>query len=392
MKKKLFFYCLCTCLAFGMTACMTKKDEAPKKIPSTVKAEVMEITSKTAASEAVFIGRVRAKRQIILASKTSGYIKNMAVNAGDAVSNGSLLVQMDDAEVISKLNALNAEKDALKRQKMAIEAELAYIKTNFKRIERLKSEAAATEDEFERSQSALNATEERLNAMTASIRAVDARIQEVTNLLQYTGIISPVNGWVVEKFIDTGSYANPGTPILKIDSKDDGFWFEADVDQAFIHQLTKGQKVWISIPALGSETPFISKISEIVPQINPSTNTFTIKAEIQHKGLQSGMFGRIALPTGTRQVIAVPKKALINRGGITGVYTIGRDRIAHWRVLKLGNEWVEITTPSQSQHKDGQSAPETMQEKWVEVLGGLDAKETIVISNLEQVREGIRLE
>lgn len=390
MKKRLFFYYLCTCLVFGTTACISKKDETPKKIPSTVKADIMEITPKTAASEAVFTGRVQAKRQILLASKTSGYIKNMTVNAGDAVSNGSLLVQMDDAEVMSKLNALNAEKDALKRQKMAMEADLSYMKANFKRIERLKSEAAATEDEFERAQSAVNAAEERLIAMNANIRAMDARIEEVKNLLQYTGIIAPVNGWVVEKLVDAGSYVNPGTPILKLDSKDDGFWFEANIDQTFIHQLTKGQKVWVSISAIDSETPFTATIKEIVPQINPSTNTFTVKAEIQHKDLRSGMFGRIAIPTGTRQVIAVPKKALINRGGITGVYTIGRDRIAHWRVLKLGNEWMEIT-PSY-QHKDDQAVTKTTQEEWVEVLGGLDAKEAIAISNLEQVREGIRLE
>lgn len=375
----------------GMTACVAKKDEAPKKIPSTVKADVMEVTQKTAASEAVFTGRVQAKRQILLASKISGYIKGMTVNAGDAVSSGSLLVQMDDAEVISKLNALNAEKDALKRQKMALEADLVYVKANFKRIERLKNEAAATEDEFERAQSALNATEERLNAMTANIRAVDARIKEVDNLLQYTGIVSPVNGWVVEKLMDTGSYVNAGTPVLKIDSSDDGFWFEANVDQAFLHQLARGQKVWVSIPSLGSDAPFMTTISEIVPQVSTATNTFIVKADIRLKGLRSGMFGRIAMPTGTRQVIAVPQKALIHRGGITGVYTIGRDRIAHWRVVKLGSEWMEVKTP-QASYKDGRTAPETTEDAWVEVLGGLDAKETIVISNLEQVREGIRLE
>ncbi|MDD3554747.1 MAG: efflux RND transporter periplasmic adaptor subunit [Deltaproteobacteria bacterium] len=391
MKKRLFFYCLCTCLMFGMTACVAKKDEAPKKIPSTVKADIMEITPKTAASEAVFTGRVQAKRQILLASKISGSIKNMTVTAGDAVSSGNLLVQMDDAEVMSKLNALNAEKDALKRQKMAMEADLVYVKANFKRIERLKNETAATEDEFERAQSALNSAEERLNAMTAGIRAVDARIKEVDNLLQYTGIVSPVNGWVVEKFMDTGSYVNAGMPILKIDSSDDGFWFEADVDQAFLHQLARGQKVWVSIPSPGSDAPVMTTISEIVPRVSSATNTFIVKADIRLKGLRSGMFGRIAIPTGTRQVIAVPQKALIHRGGITGVYTIGRDRIAHWRVVKLGSEWSEVKA-SQAPVKDGQTAPETTEEAWVEVLGGLDAKETIAISNLEQVREGIRLE
>ncbi|MEZ0329595.1 MAG: efflux RND transporter periplasmic adaptor subunit [Dissulfuribacterales bacterium] len=391
MKKKLFFYYLCTCLVFGMTACVSKKDEAPKKISSTVKADVMEITPKTAASEAVFTGRVQAKRQVILASKISGYIKNMTVNAGDAVSGGSLLVQMDDAEVMSKLNALNAEKDALKRQKMAMEADLVYVKANFKRIERLKNENAATEDEFERAQSALNAAEERLNAMNANIRAVDARIQEVHNLLQYTDIVSPLSGWVVEKLMDTGSYVNAGTPILKIDSKNDGFWFEANVDQAFLHRLTLGQKVWISIPALGSDAPLTATISEIVPQVNTATNTFTVKADLNLKGLRSGMFGRIAIPTGTRQIIAVPQKALIHRGGITGVYTIGRDRIAHWRVVKLGSKWSEVNA-SQASAKGGQTGHETIEESWVEVLGGLDSKETIAISNLEQVREGIRIE
>jgi RND family efflux transporter MFP subunit len=391
MKKKLFFYCLCTCLLFGTTACISRQDDTAKKIPSTVKADVMEVPVKTTLSEAVFTGRVQAKRQILLASKIPGYIKNITVNAGDSVSSGSLLVQIDDTEVQAKTNSLMAEKDALTRQKMAMEAELSYVKANFKRIERLKNENAATEDEFERAQSAVNAAEERLNAMNANIRGVDARIQEVNNLLQYTSIVSPVNGWVVEKLIDAGSYVNAGMPILKIDSKDHGFWFETNVDQALIHQLARGQRVWISIPAMGSETPFTTTISEIVPQISPTTNTFIVRSELQLKGLQSGMFGRMAIATGTRQIIAVPQKALVNRGGITGVYTIGRDRVAHWRVVKLGNEWTEMKL-NQDTSKDARATQETTEEKWVEVLGGLDSKETIVTSNLDQVREGIRLE
>lgn len=392
MNKRLVFSCLLTFLFLSTTqACVSKKDEAPKKIPSTVKADLMEITPRVAASEAVFTGRVRAKRQILLASKISGYIKHMAVNSGDTVSKGELLLQMDDTDIVAKLNALTAEKEALKKQKTAMEADLAYLKTNFKRIERLKNEAAATEDEFDRAQSAMNSAEERLNAMNASIKAIDARIQEVNGLLPYTAITSPVNGWVVEKLMDTGSYVNMGVPILKIDSKDDGFWFEANIDQSLANKISKGQKVWISIPAVGLDEPFMATISEIVPQVDLATNTFVVRAEIKQKGIQTGMFGKIAIPTGTRQIIAVPKKALINRGGITGIYTIGRDRIAHWRVVKIGNEWAEVQQAAKPA-KDGQPSPQTAPEEWVEVLGGLDPKETIVISNLEQVREGLRIE
>ena len=92
-------------------------------------------------------------------------------------------------------------------------------------------------------------------------------------------------------------------------------------------------------------------------------------------GLRSGMYASVRLPrsgseaTGP-QTLLVPKEALVSRGQLTGVYTVSQNDRALLRWVRLGREFGEQ----------------------VEVLSGLRAGETLVVSADSKLYNGARIQ
>jgi multidrug efflux pump subunit AcrA (membrane-fusion protein) len=55
----------------------------------------------------------------------------------------------------------------------------------------------------------------------------------------------------------------------------------------------------------------------------------------------------VAIPVGQSGMIAIPQTAVIERGQLTGFYLIGKENIAHFRLLRTGQtlgEQVEVVS------------------------------------------------
>lgn len=83
----------------------------------------------------------------------------------------------------------------------------------------------------------------------------------------------------------------------------------------------------------------------------------------------SGAFARVLFPVAERQALAVPRAALVNRAGIDGVFVVGADGIARFRMVRTG-ERVGDT---------------------VEVQAGLVAGERIVVDGLDRLESGAKV-
>jgi hypothetical protein len=65
------------------------------------------------------------------------------------------------------------------------------------------------------------------------------------------------------------------------------------------------------------------------------------------KGLITGMYGKAIFTTGKRQVILVPRSAVLTLSGISGVYIVSPEGNAVFQMVQLGeahNERVETLT------------------------------------------------
>jgi multidrug efflux pump subunit AcrA (membrane-fusion protein) len=67
------------------------------------------------------------------------------------------------------------------------------------------------------------------------------------------------------------------------------------------------------------------------------THSFVVKVDVPaDKGLITGMYGKAFFPTGKREAIMVPKSAIVDMSGISGVYVVSADGNAVFQMIQSG--------------------------------------------------------
>jgi hypothetical protein len=125
----------------------------------------------------------------------------------------------------------------------------------------------------------------------------------------------------------------------------------------------------VTVEGAGIATTAI--VSAILPLADPTTRTTLVRLDLQVSSrLRSGLFGRTSIPVGRRQIIQVARESIVERGQLQGVYVVGQDGAARFRLIRTG---------------------ETRQGA-VEVLSGLTGGEQVIVAGVERVSDGARIE
>ncbi len=387
MLKYVVITALATVMVVALIACKqeAKAPSGKHRLHKKISAQIFDVEAVRLPILHTFPGTTKAKINVTIGAKIPGNIKAVFVEEGDEVSSGQTLIQIDEADIVAKIKALEASRQAVLRKKKAVQSKLAYAISNFQRIKRLFDMESATQEELDRAVSETKALKAQVKAIEAEAVAVDAQMREVKNQLNYVRITSPLNGWVIRRLVDPGTLANPGMPLLAIDSKEAGTWFEAMVDEQLMTKVKEGELVHVEIPSasFSEKVP----ITRLVPQVDPSSHAFKIKVDLTARPFKSGLFGRVNIEVGAKKALIVPLKAVVERGGIKGVFAVDSNKVIHWRVIKVGDLWKrvgEAFAPVSSQ--------EVEESVYAEVLAGLSEGDVVITSNLSMVQEGASLE
>ena len=91
-------------------------------------------------------------------------------------------------------------------------------------------------------------------------------------------------------------------------------------------------------------------MAQVVPASDVRTHSFLVKVDIPaDKGLITGMYGKAYFETGKREGIVIPKTAVVDISGLSGVYVVSLDGNAVFQMVQLGEERggsVEVLTGS----------------------------------------------
>ncbi len=356
-----------------VTLCSCKGNSAKpsQQTPEILHADTFQVKVVSIPKHYTVPAMIIAKGAIVLASKTSGYVERVLVHQGDRIRKGQLLLVIDDRGLRARIRSLEASKRAAQDQKRAQSARLSYATSNFRRFKSLLRTRAVTKEQFEKVKAEYLALKSEVESIESRIVQIEAQIQEVRNQLTYLQIKSPVDGWIVKRCIDPGSYVSADKPLLYIDAANKGYWAVAGVDEDLIPKVTVGTPVVLCIPSLNIRLN--TKVFQTTPHVDPSTRTFTVKLNVDAlhiRGLHSGLFARLIFNMGNRKGILIPRSSLVDRGAITGVFLLNPKRVVHWQVVKV------------------QSGPKG----FVEVLGGLEPGDIIASSNIDRLREGVRID
>jgi membrane fusion protein (multidrug efflux system) len=243
----------------------------------------------------------------IIAPKIGGYVTRVLVNNNVRVTQGQLLLTIDDRDYQTALAGAKADMQAaqaaifsdhaqleLQQAKIAgaaalvegDKAKLAFAQSNDRRYASLTSIGATTQQNSEQasadSQSAkatldvdnaaLLAAQLQVNVLnadlaqaTASLAQSYARAQQAALDLSHTQIRAPFDGVIGNKTVAVGDYLTPGTQVMAVVPLDQ-VYVTANYKETQLAGVRPGQKVSILVDSFPN-----LKVTGLVDSISPSS-------------------------------------------------------------------------------------------------------------------------
>lgn len=260
------------------------QDRKPGNVPAAAAAS--GATNGSAASSQAPPGRVSGsiltvsgyivnRERIEVSPRFLGQVKWIGARKGDTVTNGQVLVLLDDAEQQARV------KEAEGRLANA-RAGLDKAQIDYARVSKLiadKIETKQAEDD----------ARIRLDSGRAQLREAQAALELDQTYLSWTVIRSSLDGVVLEKLADVGELVTPqsfggtrgpSTALLAIaDPKD--LQVEIDLSEADLAKVFRNQKCKIS-PEAYPEKSYDGFVTEIAPEANRQKGTLQVKVQIKN--------------------------------------------------------------------------------------------------------------
>jgi len=349
MHKAIVYICI---TVFALAGC--QEPDVVKSI-SPKKQKVWNISSWSVQSTQMpinykSIGTVVSDQRIDVSSRATGYIKNIFALEGDKVFKGQVLIALDDADVEGAILQAEASINTAKLAVHDADIDVERYKDLFKK-------GSVSENLMRKTQLFRDRANDALDTAKTTLSIAQSQ-------RQYIKMSSEVDGIVVKRHLRKGDLATPGKPILTIESSQ-GLFFDTYVAESQISNIRKGVSVAVFIDALNKKIDGI--IARVVPAGDSTTRRYKIKIALSNdEGLLSGMFGRVNFILGEKSAVIIPASALVERGGLQGVFVINDQQEAYFRWLNLGAET----------------------KKGIEVRAGLVTNEKIILQGNSQIREG----
>lgn len=280
--------------------------------------EEVHLVTKSYIEEAV--GTLKSSSRTVVSSKVLATVSSIFVTAGDTVETGKLLVELDAAEYVARLNQAQL---ALR----AAEASRAEAEKQFSRAKQLIEQNALSQAEFDQASRVFQvATAEELRFRQA--------VTEAEVLLSYVTIKATKPGRIVDRFVEPGDVVQPGQSLLAMYDPN-ALRLEAPVMEDLAVKLSVGDMLEVRIDALNQS--FQATVEEIVPQAEALSRTFLVKVKLPESSkLYEGMFGRLLIPAGDREHVCLNTAAIVRVGQLEFVDVVTSAGAVERRLVKTG--------------------------------------------------------
>lgn len=320
-------------------------------------------------------GQTQAAQSVDVRARVTGYLVAMPFEEGAEVKTHQLLFEIDprpyEAE-LAKAKATVSGGEA--KLKLAI-ADNVRAKHLFAR-----DQAAITEQDRDKYQMAEDDSRASLEAARASME--DCRLN-----VEFTKVLSPIDGKVSRYYLTKGNLVNQDSTLLTTVVSQDPMFVYFDLDEPtmlrIVRQLSQRtdstrtlleKKVPVQM-GLADEKgyPHAGHLDFANNQVDTSTGTITVRGVFENPAspsgirlLRPGMFTRVRLPLGKPyKALLIPDRALGSDQGEKYVLVVGADNIVEYRRIKAG----------------------ALQQDGLRVISeGLQAGERVVVTGLQAAR------
>ena len=352
-------------------------------------------------------------------------IKEVLVDEGDIVSQGQVLIRLDDSVLRAELRqaqaavkqaqARLAELKAGTRQEelaraeeninviqseiLQSESDLQLAKTRLERNRQLEAEGAISKDSLDefinaqqvqatnlqRNKARLREAQQRLlelqkgarqeviDQAQAGLSEAQARVKLTEARLADTIIKAPASGKIAERNARVGDVTSSFSEEKFLTIIQDGrFELQVRVPEGELRKIKPQQKVKISSTA-NPNLNLTGIVRDINPIIDQDSRQGTVNVDLPvGNGLKTGMFVQASIITDTQPRLTVPMAAVVPQNNGQGtIYFIQPDNTVQARTVTLGD---------------------IVDNQAIEIVSGIELGETIALKGVNYLQDGVKVE
>jgi multidrug efflux system membrane fusion protein len=275
-----------------------------------------------------FTGRLEAIDTVEIRPRVGGYVDGARFQEGARVHKGQVLFEIDPRPFQAEANRASAEVARAKAQ-----WDLTIV--NRERGRRLIEQNALAQSEFDRLSS-----EEK--AAQANLAAANAALQTARLNLEFTRVVSPIDGRVSKALITRGNLVTQADLLTTVVS-DTPIYAAFNADEQTFLKYAAAERGKQSPVYMGLMTedgyPHMGKLSFIDNAMDAKSGTISGRAIFANADgrFTPGLFARIRLVSDASQTVALaPDRAVATDLGKRFVVVVSKDNKAEYRPVEIG--------------------------------------------------------
>ncbi|MEX2596635.1 MAG: efflux RND transporter periplasmic adaptor subunit [Salibacteraceae bacterium] len=283
-------------------------------------------------------GVVETDQNAQIIPEVAGRITSIAVQEGDRVSKGQLMMRIDNRVISNQIDELKSR--------------LSLAETVFKKQASLWEQKVGSEIQYLEAKN-------NFEALTQNLETLQAQSDLYS-------IKAPFGGIVDETMAKEGEMASPQMPAFRLVNLDD-MYIKSDVTERYLSKIKEGDLVEVTFPSIGITEE--TEIDRIANFINPNNRTFKIRLKLDNesKKLKPNLLGELKIRDYINDSTVVIPASLV-------------------QMTPTGEEFVFILN---DHHAKKQMIKSGMRyNNQAEVLEGLKGNETLINKGARSIREG----
>jgi HlyD family secretion protein len=347
MKRKLSVRCLVAACLFAFAGCANNHQAAPP--PPTV--TVAPVAERTVYPIVALSGLIAPLQNVAITTSLQEPTEAVYVNEGDHVRAGEVLARLNTADLSANAGQASAHLEQTQYQAnlsisqggdqvSAAKAALQQAKSNLQlaqvtlaRDQMLLSQGFIDRQTVDTQRTAVDVGQKAVVAAQAAVaQAIEnqeangtqtqgmqkanvdqaaAALQQIQVQINRADIISPVNGIIVNRNLNSGEY--PGTRQIFTLQEIDNVYGELNAFGSQVAGISPGSLVTLVSPSVPKRT-FSGKVVALLPPASPQASGFIVKAKIPNPNLDllPGMTVNAKVRTPPQRGLTVPVNAFLD--------------------------------------------------------------------------------
>jgi len=319
---------------------------------------VIKPATEPASDELVLPAQLQAYVESAIFSRTNGYLLRWNKDIGSKVKKGELLAEIDTPEVDQELSQAKAAQQQT-------EAQLQLARSTAERWANLRKTDSVSQQEADQQASAYSQA-------TANTAAAEANVRRLQQLESFKHVYSPISGVITRRNTDVGAQITAGSSGTGKELFDvaqvDPLRVFVSVPQTNAPSIRAGLPAHIELREYPGQK-FNGKVVRTADSIDPATRTLLTEIDVPNPDgrLLPGSYAEVhfAVPVQITH-LSIPVNAVLFRPEGPRVAVVGSDHKVHLKAISIGRDYGTK----------------------VEILGGLDPSDQIVVNPADSLEDG----